>query len=88
MEKLKMLRNELVGKEVTFGEIESEVKDLFRISEKDSFFSDNMYNAFENMSHSYEIEDDKWLNIVFEADTEDDFDIYEDNVKVIKIELI
>ena len=39
------------------------------------------------MCHSYEIDNDKWINIKFEANTEEDFDVYEDKVKVIEVEI-
>lgn len=82
------LRKELVGKELTFGEIENKVSEVFNVYEKDSFFNGNMYEAFTNMSHSYEIGEDEWVNINFETDTENDFDIYEDKVKVVGVEII
>jgi hypothetical protein len=89
MKKIENLRNELIGKDLTFSRIEFEVKNLFDIIQRDSFFEgDNKYYAFQNMSHSYEISEDKFLNIVFDADLEKDFDIYEDVVKVLSVDLL
>lgn len=89
MEKLiNELMENLMGKDLTFKEIENEVSEMFNVCEKDSFFNDNMYEAFSNMSHSYEISEDKWVNIKFKADMENDFDIYEDKVKIIGIEIL
>ena len=82
------LRNSLINKELNFAEIENIVESLFTISKSDTFlYEDNRYYAFENMCHSYKIDNDKWINIKFEANTEEDFDIYEDKVKVIEVEM-
>ena len=82
------LRNSLINKELNFAEIENMVESLFTISKSDTFlYEDNRYYAFENMCHSYEIDNDKWINIKFEANTAEDFDIYEDKLKVIEVDI-
>lgn len=82
------LRSKLINKELNFGEIENRVESLFSISKSDTFlYENNRHYAFENMCHSYKIDNDKWIVIKFEANTEENFDIYEDKVKVIEVEI-
>ena len=90
---LENLNNELIGKDLTWKDIENIVNTKtnrldFDSSDKDSIFNENMYLAFENMSHSYEIAEDVWLSVAFEIDIEDEFDLYEDKVNVIRVEVI
>lgn len=95
MRKLELLRKELIGKEVTIQEMEDLVGFIYDFDDKDSIFNENLYLAFENMSHSYEIindvlVNDSWLNISFKVDINDDtdFDIYEDKISITEIEYI
>lgn len=95
MRKLELLRKELIGKEVTIQEMEDLVGFIYDFDDKDSIFNENLYLAFENMSHSYEIindvlVNDSWLNISFKVDLNDDtdFDIYEDKISITEIEYI
>lgn len=95
MRKLELLRKELIGKEVTIQEMEDLVGFIYDFDDKDSIFNENLYLAFENMSHSYEIINDaqvnnSWLNISFKVDINDDtdFDIYEDKISITEIEYI
>lgn len=95
MRKLELLRKELIGKEVTIQEMEDLVGFIYDFDDKDSIFNENLYIAFENMSHSYEIINDvllndSWLNISFKVDINDDtdFDIYEDKISITEIEYI
>lgn len=95
MRKLELLRKELIGKEITIQEMEDLVGFIYDFDDKDSIFNENLYLAFENMSHSYEIINDaqvnnSWLNISFKVDINDDtdFDIYEDKISITEIEYI
>lgn len=95
MRKLELLRKELIGKEVTIQEMEDLVGFIYDFDDKDSIFNENLYLAFENMSHSYEIindalVNDSRLNISFKVDINDDtdFDIYEDKISITEIEYI
>lgn len=95
MRKLELLRKELIGKEVTIQEMEDLVDFIYDFDDKDSIFNENLYLAFENMSHSYEMlnndfENEIWLNISFKVDINDDtdFDIYEDKILITEIDCI
>lgn len=95
MRKLELLRKELIGKEVTIQEMEDLVGFIYDFDDKDSIFNENLYLAFENMSHSYEIindvlVNDSRINISFKVDINDDtdFDIYEDKISITEIEYI
>lgn len=95
MMRLDLLKNELLGKEVTIQEMEEVVGFIYDFNDKDSIFNENLYQAFENMSHSYEMltndfENETWLNISFKTDINDDtdFDMYEDKILITEIEYI
>lgn len=86
------LKTELVGKDYTFTEIENIINDIsnrlnYDISDYDSIFNNNISSAFENSSHSYEISEGSWINIIFKVDIEEeDFNIHNDKVIVVDIE--
>lgn len=95
MIKLELLRKELIGKEVNIQEMEDLVGFIYDFDDKDSIFNENLYLAFENMCHSYEIlnndfKNETCLNISFKADINKDtgFDVYEDKILITEIEYI
>lgn len=75
--------------------MEDTVGFIFDFNDKDTIFNENLYLAFSNMCHSYEMlsdefETETWLNISFKTDIDEDvdFDIYTDKILITEIDYI